>query len=309
MDRFSVFVPKILPRQERFLSGRRSCKGCAKSLAARLVSKVSDSADPALGGINGQNDGLSANTFAYDRVNTADTLEKLISVIDSYNAKSAKQSQTAHMPVKKPVIAIDRKVLDTDYVALQRILKNQNALFVCFDNEPSLDVLISKAIPRPFVQNERMQPVTEHDVRAAVRQKNIPTVMAKEDFAYMATACPSYPFDLLEKVRKGLDSSGNAFILVMTPCPTGWIFASNKTLDIGRRAVSTGYFPLYEVINGKIRLTVKPKNRKPVQEYLALQKRFLTFPSSLMPVFQTAVDEFYEDIQKTGTIHEIAKKK
>ncbi len=309
MDRSSVFVSKILPQQERFLSGRRSCKGCVKSLSARLVSKVSDSADPVLGGINGQNDGLSANTFAYDRVNTADTLEKLISMIESFNTKSASDTQTAHKAVKKPVIAIDRKVLDTDYVALQRILKYENALIVCFDNETSIDSLIRRAIPRPFVQNERMHPVKETEVRAAVRQKNIPQVMVKEEFSYIATACPSYPFDLIEKVRKGLDSSGNAFILVLTPCPTGWMFASNKTLDIGRKAVITGYFPLYEVINGKIRLTEKPKNRKPVQEYLALQKRFLTFPAGLMPVFQTAVDEFYEDIQKTGTIHEIATKK
>jgi len=309
MDRLSVFVPKILPRQERFLSGRRSCKGCVKSLAARLISKVSDSADPALGGVEGQNDGLSANTFAHDRVNTADTLEKLISIIDSFNAKSAKQSQTDHVPIKKPVIAVDRKVLDTDYVVLQRVLKNQNVLIVCFDNEPAMDTLIRKAIPRPFVQNERIHPVTEKDVRAAVRQKNIPTVMEKENFSYTATACPSYPFDLIEKVKKGLECSGNAFILVMTPCPTGWMFASNKTLDIGRRAVLTGYFPLFEVSNGKTRLTVNPKNRKPVQEYLALQKRFLTFPPNLMPVFQAAVDEFYDDIHKTGSIHEIATKK
>ena len=133
--------------------------------------------------------------------------------------------------------------------------------------------------------------------------------MEKEDYAYIATACPSYPFDLIEKVKKGLACSGNAFILVMTPCPTGWIFSSSKTLDMGRRAVLSGYFPLFEVDNNKTRLTVNPKNRKPVQEYLALQKRFLTFPPKLLPVFQTAVDEFYKDIKKTGTIYEIATKK
>jgi pyruvate ferredoxin oxidoreductase beta subunit len=309
MDRSSVFDPKILPRQERFLSGRRSCQGCVKSLAARLVSKVSDSADPALGEINGQNDGLSANTFAHDRVNTADTLEKFVSIINSFNEKSASQSRTDHVAVRKPVIGIDRKVLESDYVVLQRVLKNNNVLIICFDNEPAIDKLIRRAIPRPFIQKERIHPVTEKDVRDAVRQKNIPSVMAKEDFSYMATACPSHQSDLIEKVRRGLDSSGNAFILVLTPCPTGWMFAPNKSLDMGRRAVLTGYFPLFEVNEGIIRLTVQPKNRKPVEEYLVLQKRFLTFPSILMPAFQMAVDEFYEDIQKSGTIHEIAKKK
>jgi pyruvate ferredoxin oxidoreductase beta subunit len=309
MDRLSVFVPKILPRQERFLSGRRSCKGCVKSLAARLISKVSDSADPALGGVDGQNDGLSANTFAYDRVNTADTLEKLISIIDSFNAKSSKQSQTDHVAIRKPVIAIDRKVLESDYVVLQRILRQENVLIICFDNEPAIDKLIRRAIPRPFIQNERIHPVTEEDVRYAVWQKNIPSVMAKEDFSYMATACPSHQSDLIDKVRRGLDSSGNAFILVLTPCPTGWMFTPNKSLEMGCQAVLTGYFPLFEINEDIVRLTVQPKNLQPVQEYLAMQKRFLTFPESLMPVFQSAVDEFYEDIQKTGAIHEITEKK
>ena len=252
---------------------------------------------------------MSANTFAHDRVNTADTLEKFVSIIDSFNTRSAEQSQTDHVPVKKPVIAIDRKVLDTDYLALQRVLKNQNSLIICFDNETAMDTLIRKAIPRPFVQNDRVHPVTDKDVRAAVRRKNIPEVMEKEDYSYIATACPSYPFDLIEKVKKGSACPGNAFILVMTPCPTGWMFASNKTLDVGRRAVLSGYFPLFEVENSRIRLTVNPKKRKPVQEYLALQKRFFTFPPNLLPVFQIAVDEFYKDIQTTGTLHEIATKK
>lgn len=309
MDRFSVFAPKILPRQERFLSGRRSCKGCAKSLAARLVSKIADSADPALGGLNGHNDGLSANSFAHDRVNTADTLEKLIATIDILNEKSARQSGTAHVPVKKPVIAIDRKILAADYLVLQRVLKSKNVVLVCLDNEPVIDSLIRKAIPRPFVQNDRNHPVTGKEVRTAMRGKNIPAVMAKEDFAYIATACPSYPFDLIDKVRQARDCSANAFILIMTPCPTGWMFAPDQTLTVGHHAVLSGYFPLFEVTDGNIRLTVQPKNRKPVHDYLALQKRFFTFPPRLMPALQAAVDELYDDLQTTGTIHEIATKK
>ncbi len=313
MDSLSVIGPKSLPLQERFLSGRRSCKGCAKSLAARIVSKVSgfnDSVPDEMNNLSSfSNSALSANTFAHDRVNTSDTLEKLFSIIDSFNAKFSSQSQKANDAVKKPVIGIDRKVLDTDYLVLQRVLKKQNALIICFDNESEIDTLIRRATPRPFAQNEKIHPVTENDVRQAVQQKNIPSLVVKEEFVYLATACPSYPFDLIEKVESGLKSSGNAFILVMTPCPTGWMFAPNKTLEMGRQAVLTGYFPLFEVNGGKIGLTVQPKNRKRVQEYLALQKRFLTFPACLTSVFQDAVDEFYEEILKTGTIHEIAKKK
>ena len=67
-------------------------------------------------------------------------------------------------------------------------------------------------------------------------------------------------------------------------------------------AVRTGYFPLFEIENNKIKITQPVMNRKPVQDFLKMQKRFFPFPPELIPVVQEAVNEAYEELlQKART--------
>ncbi len=72
---------------------------------------------------------------------------------------------------------------------------------------------------------------------------------------YVATACSSYPFDLMEKVQKAAKTPGPAYVHILSVCPTGWRLPPNKAIWIGRLAVETGVFPLYEVVDGKYRIT------------------------------------------------------
>ncbi len=46
MNQFPVYVPKLLPAEENYLSGRRSCQGCGKALAARIVAKAAGAVFP-----------------------------------------------------------------------------------------------------------------------------------------------------------------------------------------------------------------------------------------------------------------------
>jgi len=46
------------------------------------------------------------------------------------------------------------------------------------------------------------------------------------------------------------------------------------SVRLGRLAVQTGVFPLYEVVDGKYKITVEPSPMRPVQDYLKLQGRF-----------------------------------
>lgn len=56
------------------------------------------------------------------------------------------------------------------------------------------------------------------------------------------------------------------------PCTTGWGYDSSKTIEIGRLAVETGSWILYEIENGEFEVTYRPEERKPVKEYLSPQK-------------------------------------
>ncbi|MBW1804245.1 MAG: hypothetical protein JRJ85_26375, partial [Deltaproteobacteria bacterium] len=136
----------------------------------------------------------------------------------------------------------------------------------------------------------------DEDIRRIVNGKNIPEGIGENDFSYIATACVSHPFDFMTKVKKALSCSGNAFISVLTPCPTGWNFPPAQTLKVGLKAVQTGYYPLYEIENGKLTITERVLKRKPLPELLAMQKRFFVFEAKLVPSLQIAVDTLYEGL-------------
>jgi pyruvate ferredoxin oxidoreductase beta subunit len=299
MDRFSVYAPQLLPKDENFIAGRRSCKGCGKALASRLASKaVSSAQSPPR--FKGPSPAASAaeHRYAYDRLATDALINKYFAEMHALNASLAAQSHSRHRCIPKPVIAVNRQIFMHDYLALASVFESdQKALYLCLDNESYITDFIAKTGPQPLIVNEAPHPVSDGELHEIIQEKNAPGAITETHFSYMATACPSVPFDLIEKVHKGLSCTGNAFILILTPCPTGWIFPPRLSKQVGLAAVQTGYFPLYEKDCNGLRLTVRENGqRRPLQQYLALQKRFFTLPPGLIPRLQAEVDLFYNEL-------------
>jgi len=132
-------------------------------------------------------------------------------------------------------------------VSILRVKKGKADLLLCLDNEAGGN--LPEAIKKP-----------------------IPAI--GEGFQYVATACPSYPFDFYEKLKKGLEVKGKTYIHILCPCPVGWQFDPELTVKIGRWAVESRIFPLYEVNGGSYRLTVTTPKPRAVADYLKIQKRF-----------------------------------
>jgi len=92
--------------------------------------------------------------------------------------------------------------------------------------------------------------------------------------AYAATVIGAEPLDLARKVEKAMAIRGPKLILALAPCPTGWDYDPKLTVDIGRLAVHTGVWPLKEYLDGHVVHTKRPRERKPLEDYLRLQGRF-----------------------------------
>ena len=130
----------------------------------------------------------------------------------------------------------------------------------------------------------------------------MPAIAAAHDIPYVATACPSYPFDMMDKVAKGLAKAGPAYIQVLSVCPTGWRCPPELSVEIGRLAIQTGIFPLYEIEDGKYKLNVKISRFKPVSEYLKLQGRFRHLSEETIDEIQGRVEQEYAKLmEKIGT--------
>jgi len=116
--------------------------------------------------------------------------------------------------------------------------------------------------------------------------------MAAHDVPYIATATIGYPRDLYAKVKKASMIDGYRFILIDAPCPTGWNSEPALTPELGELSVKTGYFPLYEIENGKLTFSKRgikyrdPINRLPIEKYLEKQGRFKAMSEEQIKLLQ-----------------------
>jgi len=85
-----------------------------------------------------------------------------------------------------------------------------------------------------------------------------------------------YPIDLMNKVRKGLNHKGAAYLMVYTPCQKGFVYETPRSIDLGRLVVECGLYPIWEW-NPERRAydySFRPQSMRPVSDYLKLQGRF-----------------------------------
>jgi hypothetical protein len=98
--------------------------------------------------------------------------------------------------------------------------------------------------------------------------------MVAHRLAYVAQASPHDPADLIRKASKALSVDGPTFLNVLSPCPRGWRSEDAESIELAREAADTCYWPLFEVENGRYRLTYRPKKKLPVAKWLERQGRF-----------------------------------
>ena len=93
---------------------------------------------------------------------------------------------------------------------------------------------------------------------------------------YAAQATASHWQDLSVKVERAAAAEGPAFLNVLTDCPVGWGHEPRLSLRVLNAAVDSLFWPLYEVVNGRYRLTYQPEKVVPIEDWLRPRKRFAT---------------------------------
>ncbi|MCL5046010.1 MAG: hypothetical protein M1598_04360, partial [Actinobacteria bacterium] len=88
------------------------------------------------------------------------------------------------------------------------------------------------------------------------------------------------------------------FINVLSCCPRGWRMDTADTIDITRLAVDTCFWPLYEVDHGEWKLNYKPKEKKPVIQWLERPKSQARFRHLFTEKNRHVIDEIQDDIDR-----------
>ena len=256
-----------------FFYGHKACAGCGGSLAVRMALKVlgerSVAAVPACC--------MSAVAFNYPQLcfgnnaiitPFAATASVLTGIQAGLKAKGVQNFQAVGF-------AGDGGTADIGIQALSGAIdRNDDILYICYDNEAYMNTGIQKSELTPFGARTTTTPAGKN-IRGNIRpKKNMFEIVAAHDIPYAATASIGNIQDFISKVEKASKIFGTKFIHVITLCPTGWGVATDKTIEVARDVVESGLWYLAEYENGKFKLNYKPKEFTPVADYLKKQSRF-----------------------------------
>lgn len=304
MDRRFVGFGRNLVTTEEFLAqGHTFCTGCGEALALRLGCKALGRnviIANATGCIEICTSPLPFTSWRVPWIHTLfENAGAEISGIEAGLKILTKKGRVPERDIKCVAVAGDGGTSDIGIQALSGALeRNHNFLYLCFDNEAYMNTGIQRSSATPYGASTTTAPAGKFSIGQVTRKKNMAAIAAAHDIPYVATACPSYRFDLMKKVRKGADVKGPAYVHILSPCPTGWRYNSALTIEIGKLAVQTGIFPLYEIENGRYRLNADPPELKPVKEYLKLQGRYRHLPDEEIERIQQMVNEDYAKLKE-----------
>jgi len=171
--------------------------------------------------------------------------------------------------------------------------RDENIIYCCFDNEAYMNTGIQSSSATPEMAWTMTTPVGKIG-----RKKDMVGIMSAHHIPYVATACACFPDDLRRKVATAKNIKGTKYIHILSPCPTGWRYPEKLTPNIGRLAVETGCFTLYEIRNGTdLGINYEPKFL-PVEDYLMAQGRFKHLAAKDIDQIKGHIDRHWKDLKR-----------
>jgi pyruvate/2-oxoacid:ferredoxin oxidoreductase beta subunit len=178
--------------------------------------------------------------------------------------------------------------------------RNENIWVITKDNEAYMNTGNQRSSSTPLYARTSTTPVGSKIKGKQMKKKNIPMIFAAHGVPYVATASVGYPEDLIAKINYGKTVKGFKMIIIHSPCPVGWRYDPAQTIQVARLAVQSGVWPLFEILDGEqMKLTYKPRELKPVGEYLKPQARFRHVTDEQIAGIQADTTKKWEKLLKS----------
>ncbi len=271
-------LSKTIP--ERLTCGHRLCPGCGASIAARQI--LMGTTDPVV--IANATGCLEVATTIYPYTawntpwihNAFENAAATISGVEAAYVSLKKQGKIPNKEIKFLAFAGDGGTYDIGLQSLSGALeRGHNFVYVCYDNEGYMNTGIQRSSATPKGAHTTTSPPGEVSYGKKQERKDLAMIVAAHGIPYVAQASVGNHHDLIAKAKKAFETDGPAFINVFAPCQRGWRHIPSDTLDLGKMAIETTFWPLFEIFDGKVwKINYKPKERLPISEFLNVQGRF-----------------------------------
>ncbi len=305
METLSIYVPRLVTGSEYIASGHRACSGCGEVLAVRYVCKAlgrNTIISNATGCMEIISSPLPQSAWEVPWIHTLfENAAAVASGIES-GIKALKRKHGYQKEVKVVAMGGDGGTADIGLQALSGALERwHDFIYVCFDNEAYMNTGIQRSSETPFGASTTTAPSGKLSIGQHTWKKNMAAIAAAHNIPYVATSCSSYPFDIMQKIEKAKRVKGPSYIHILSVCPTGWRCPSNLSVKVGRLAVETGFFPLYEIENGQYKLSIEYPKLRPVEDYLMAQGRFRHLTKENIADIQDRVNQEYAKLKKLSS--------
>ncbi|MCK9554939.1 thiamine pyrophosphate-dependent enzyme [bacterium] len=289
-------LKELAKKPKFFTNGHRGCAGCGAAIVARQVMMATDGNAVVVNATGCLE--VFSTIFPYTSWNVPflhSAFENAAATVSGVEAcyQSLKKQKKYDKDLKFIAFGGDGGTYDIGLQSLSGAMeRGHDILYVCYDNGAYMNTGIQRSSATPKGANTTTAPAGKVEQGKSQKRKDLTAVLVAHHVPYVAQTVVGEWADLTKKVEKALSITGPKFINVFQPCRLGWGYDPSKTIEIGRLAKETCFWPLYEVENGKYTLTYDPKDRKkPVSEFLKLQARF-------RHLFKKGNEHLLEEIQK-----------
>ncbi|MEM0479409.1 MAG: pyruvate synthase subunit PorB [Pyrobaculum sp.] len=304
-----------LPREELFAPGHRMCAGCGAAVAMRWITKA---VGPnvvianATGCVEVTTTPYPETAWMHPYIHVAfENSAAVASGVEAAIKALRRKGLWEAGDTKVVVIAGDGGTYDIGLQALSGMLERRHGvLYILYDNEAYMNTGIQRSGSTPKYAWTTTTPVGTAARGKIQWKKDIMGIVMAHRIPYAATASIAYILDMVNKIKTALEytEEGPTFLHIFAPCVPGWRYPENKTIEVARLAVETGYFPLYEWDHGKLRLNppsnvhVDKSKRKPLREYMRLQGRFSHMSEEEIFELEKELDAYWEYLAKLSQI-------
>jgi pyruvate ferredoxin oxidoreductase beta subunit len=292
-------LKELSKKQDLLTGGHRLCAGCGAPIVVRQILLAAE--DPVI--VTSATGCLEVATTIYPF--TAWRVPFFHSAFEN-SAATATGIEAMYQSLKKQG-KMDRKIRfiafggdgGTYDIGLQSLSgaleRGHDFTYICYDNGAYMNTGIQRSSSTPMGAATTTSPAGKVIPGKMQKRKNLSKIVEAHDIPYMAQASPSQWRDLMQKVRKALNTEGPSFLNIVAPCNRGWRSALDGAIRESQLAVETCFWPLYEVENGKTKVTYKPKEKKPLEEWLKIQGRFKHL---FKPKNEWIIKEMQEQVDK-----------
>ena len=290
-------LKKLSDHEDLLSGGHAACPGCAGPVILRQVLLAAQQDDVYVAGSIATGC-MEVTTTVYP--NSAwkipmfhSAFENSASTISGMEAayRSLKRQGKVDKDIRFIAFGGDGGTYDIGLQALSGALeRGHNFTYVCYDNEAYMNTGIQRSGATPKGGYTNTAPAGQVEPGKREVKKDLTKICAAHDIPYAAQASPHRARDLMKKVQKAVNIDGPCFINVFAPCPRGWRYDPADSIQIAKLAADTCVWPIYEVEDGRVSVSYKPREKKSVEEWLKAEGRF-------KHLFKPGNEELREEIQ------------